>query len=367
MRAARALKAPRRTAAAAGARPAPRAGGPPERFDVERASASPRLRAPAPARRRAPRQADQPAVAAPLRALQEWFQVVITDPHSAAGGVRAAAPRLALAPAAALERVLVSSPRLAALERIGIYHYAYHARLIDCLADDFPSVLHALGREAFDALAREVIARHPSDHPNLNRYGERLVRHCRDARTRLPRRVFIAELAALEWSMVEVLHAQAAPTLSLAALQAIPLPRWGAVRFKASETVRLLRTGYPVNRYLQAHRDEAAPSIPARRASATAIYRKGFTVWRMDLTMPMAGVLKSLFQGAPLGQALAALAQALGPADQERLAGQVMIWFRDWVRSGFFAAFAASKPGARADGPAAGRPAGRPARRRGGS
>jgi hypothetical protein len=342
-----------------GERPDPREGGPPDRFDVERASASPRQPAPAPARRRARRQENLTPVAGPLRALQEWFQAVIADPHGAADGVRAAAAGLALAPGAAVERVLVSSPQLAAIERIGIYHYAYHARLVDCLADDFPSVLHALGREAFDALAREVIARYPSDHPNLNRYGQRLVRHCQDARTRLPRRAFIAELAALEWSMIEVLHAQAAPTLSIAALQAIPPPRWGAVRFEPSKTVRLLRSDYPVNRYLQAHRDELAPAIPARRASATAIYRKGFTVWRMDLTMPVAGILEALFRGEPLARALASLAEAGDAAEQQRMAGRVMAWFRDWVQSGFFAAFAAPAARARASRP----PGRRPARR----
>ncbi len=338
-----------------GERPAPREGGPPERFDVERASASPRQRITAGAPRRATRPEGRPPRAGPRRALQEWFQAVITDPHGAAAGVRTAAAQLALAPGAAIERVLVSNRQLAAIERIGIYHFAYHARLIDCLADDFPSVLHALGREAFDALAREVIARYPSDHPNLNRYGQRLVRHCQDARTRLSRRAFIAELAALEWSMIEVLHAQAAPTLSISALQAIPLPRWGEVRFTASETVRLLRSGFPVNRYLQAHRDGLAPAIPGRRPSATAIYRKGFTIWRMDLTMPMAGVLESLFRGEPLARALAAIAPAGGAEHRSGQATQVMAWFRDWVQSGFFAAFAVPARGARASAAPAGR------------
>lgn len=357
MKALRALRPPRRADGDRGERPDPREGGPPERMDVERASASPRVGPRLSAPRRALPASDLPPVAGPLRALQGWFQAVITDPRSAADGVRSAAAQLALPPAAPLERVLVSSPRLAASERIGIYHYAYHARLIDCLADDFPSVVHALGREDFAALARAVIARYPSDHPNLNRYGQRLVRHCQDARTRLPRRAFIAELAALEWSMIEVLHAQAAPTLSLSALQEIPLARWGAVRFKASETVRLLRSDFPVNRYLQAQRDESAPAIPGRRASATAIYRKGFTVWRMDLSMPMAGILESLFRGEPLGRALASLAPADDAADQGRLAALVMTWFRDWVQSGFFAAFAAPVRTARA--------AAAPARRRG--
>ncbi len=325
-------------------RPARSAGGPPERREVERASASPLLPPAARPRERASRKLEQVPVAGPLRALQQWFQTVITHPGDAAEGMRLAAAGLALAPAEPIERVLVSNRQLSASARIGIYHYAYHARLVDCLADDFPSVLHALGREAFTALARDIIARSPSDHPNLNRYGQRLVRHCQDERARVPQRAFIAELAELEWAMVEVLHAQAAPTLSLAALQTIPPQGWGAVRFKASDTVRLLRSTYPVNRYLQAQREERAPAIPARGASATAIYRKGFTVWRMDLSPPMVGILSALFAGEPLGQALAALGEAAGAAQQQRMATLVMTWFRDWVQSGFFAALAAPRP-----------------------
>ena len=69
MRAARTVGPPRRAGGDQGERPAPREGGPPERFDVERASASPRLPAPAPSRRRAPRPADLAPVAGPLGAL----------------------------------------------------------------------------------------------------------------------------------------------------------------------------------------------------------------------------------------------------------------------------------------------------------
>jgi hypothetical protein len=194
-------------------------------------------------------------------------------------------------------------------------------------------------------LARDVIQRFPSNHPNLNTYGRRLVEHCQDASVRMPHRAFISELAALEWSMCEVLHAQAAPVLSKASLQAVPLERWDTVRFRPSPTLRVLRTAYPVNRFLQAYREERNPSIPARQASATAIYRQGFTVWRMDLTVPMCGVLDRLCAGQPLAMALSTLESATAPADQQRLAAQVMAWFRDWVEGGFFAAFSTGRGG----------------------
>jgi hypothetical protein len=88
-----------------------------------------------------------------------------------------------------------------------------------------------------------------------------------------------------------------------------------------------------VNRYLQAFREDRHPSIPARGWSPTAVYRMGFRIWRMDLTRTTAALLKRLFAGVPLGEALA----ELGEGD-ERLARQVMRWFSEWVSGGFFAA-----------------------------
>src|SRR3954465_14280881 len=100
--------------------------------------------------------------------------------------------------AADLERIVTRGPQLSAQERLGIYHYAYHARLIDCLADDFTAVRHALGEPAFDALCRAVISERPSDGPNLNFYGRHLAEHCASPRARVRDRAFIADLAALE-------------------------------------------------------------------------------------------------------------------------------------------------------------------------
>jgi hypothetical protein len=68
------------------------------------------------------------------------------------------------------------------------------------------------------------------------------------------------------------------------------------------------------------------------------VYRRGFVVWRMDLTPAMAGLLDALFGGATLGEALGAIAVHAEDADALAEAERnVMLWFREWVAGGFFA------------------------------
>jgi hypothetical protein len=101
--------------------------------------------------------------------------------------------------------------------------------------------------------------------------------------------------------------------------------------------VKLLRLAHPANHYFQAVRDDREPAVPEPGSSATLVHRKGWVVWRSDLTPPMAGLLESLLSGAPLGEALASLA---GEGEGEE--HDVGSWFRDWVSSGVFASAAST-------------------------
>ncbi len=318
--------------------PAPIEGGPADLMEVERASASPLLM-PARRSRVRGRTISGKPITGPLREVQGWFGAVISDPRSVKAGVAAAARRgrLGVRSPAQLERIVTAGPELSAVERMGIYHYAYHARLIDCLADDYPALVTALGQRAFERLARKTIAAYPSDGPNLNFYGRHLVTYLRRHRDACPHRAFVLDLAQLEWAMVEVLHAQAAPVFSVAALQAIPPDRWARMRLRPSATVRILRFRHPANAYLQAERDDRHPRIPRPGPSATAVYRRGFRVWRMDLTPAMADLLDALFAARPLERALMTVARQRRGEAQGQVLADVMRWFRSWVDGGFFA------------------------------
>jgi len=242
-----------------------------------------------------------------LRDQQEWFaRAVMTG------------ERLDEAP----ER-LTAGPKLGARERLDVYVRGYEARLVECLADDYPVLKHAMGEEAFDALCGRYVARFPSEAPNLNAYGRRMAALCDEEG-----RAFEADLARLEWSIVEVVHAPLDTPLSMERLAEMPAEAWPAARLTAARALRIVQTRFPVNDYFQAFRDGRDPARPEPAAAATAVYRGSWTVWRMGLTPPMLAILTALVAGEPLEQALG----HAGDAPPE----QVMAWFREWVSSGLF-------------------------------
>jgi hypothetical protein len=318
-------------------RPEPTVGGVPVELIHERASATPSRGAITPGQARAV--ATSLPVAAhdvPLRTAQSWFARAITHAGRLEDGVvEAARAHLGLAEAPPLESLVTAGPALGAIDRLGIYHYAYRARLIECLADDYPAVLDAIGGDAFDSLCRDYITAHPSTSPNLVGFGKHFAAFCR-GRTEAWG-AFAAELATLEWGMTEVIHAPEAPALALEELQKIPPEEWAAARFTPARTLRVFHFSYPTNAYFQAFRDGAPRAIPEPAPSATAVYRQGFTIWRMDLTPAMAGLLDALCDGAKLGHALEALeSHVVSPDDLAEAERNVIAWFSAWVSGGFF-------------------------------
>jgi hypothetical protein len=263
-----------------------------------------------------------------LRESQIWFAHAITTPESE--------PRPERAGEAASR--LTSGPRMTALERLEVYRRAYHARLVECLADDYPAVRHALGSEAFDALCRSYIAVHPSGGPSLNDFGRSMAAFCHsdDAPSPFPTRAFAADLASLEWAVVEVIHSVTAKPVTLDGLRDVPLERWAEARLVPTPALRLLRFEYPTNAYFQAFLDRGDPSVPAPATSWVVVYRDGPKVWRMDLTRPMFAVLESLVAGRSLGASLEQ-AGSFGEDDEGAAGQRVTGWFREWVASGLFA------------------------------
>lgn len=293
-------------------------GGPTEVFAHERASATPaaRIRPHHPARTTASASAGAP-VAIDLPALERWFADVVTS----AGDLEAAIAKTFAA--GRLEAVVTAGPELSALDRLGVYHHAYAARLVECLLDDYPAIAYAIGDEAFTALCRAYVERHPSRGPNLNSFGRHMAAFCGERGEPL-----LADLARLEWSIVEVLHAETAEVIAPEALAQIAPERWADARLAPAKAARVHAFAYPVNAFFQAYKDGKDPPIPAPSPSATAIWRRGYTVWRMDLTPAMARLLEALFAGAPLGEAL---------SDVDAPPESIQAWFAEWIRCGLFA------------------------------
>src|ERR1700730_7495100 len=88
-----------------------------------------------------------------LAQIQRWLQAVITHPRAVQAARSASEARAEIeVPPDRIEDVVEPSKRRTSIERLEVYANAYYARLLECLRDEFPALLHAAGEEVFDGL-----------------------------------------------------------------------------------------------------------------------------------------------------------------------------------------------------------------------
>jgi hypothetical protein len=250
---------------------------------------------------------------ADLRSQQRSFSDAMTAPHAVSDAARIVTP----------------GPRLSAAERLAIYRDGYRGRLVECLADDYPAVRYLLGADTFESIAHGYIERHPSRSPNLNAFGRSMPAFLAEHATPLA-----ADLARLEWALVEAVHAAASPALSIDRLEHMSPEQWTHAVLVPAASVRVLRFAYPADAFYQAFRNDEQPPAPGPAPSATLVHRRGWVVWRTELSPPMARLLESIASRVPLGEALTvAMAE-----EDEGAQTSVARWFQEWVASGVFTA-----------------------------
>jgi len=110
------------------------------------------------------------------------------------------------------------SGAISAERRLGIYHHAYRARLLETMRDTFGHTLRYLGDEWFDHLARAFIECTPSASSNLRWYGRSwpqwLALQLNEA-SPMGSHPEVPELAELDWALRRALLTLRCNTLSL--------------------------------------------------------------------------------------------------------------------------------------------------------
>ena len=273
-----------------------------------------------------------------LAELESWLVTVSCENAGVSAGIRRAAElhSVGVESVAELETLVTPGPHLSALERLAIYNDGYFARLVECLADDYQALAHALGAAEFERLARAYIALHPSGSPSLNAYGAGMASYL--ATRSEPWAPFAHDLARLEWALVEVIHAEVAERLEPDALARVRPEDWPRARLVASPALCVLAFSYPVNRFYQAFRDGGQPEMPQPEPSAVVVQRSGLSLYRLGLEPAMRLLLEPLVAGRTLGEALAALERGLSPAELLIAQARLAEWFGEWIASGFFSA-----------------------------
>lgn len=209
---------------------------------------------------------------------------------------------------------------------LSVYRHAYRARLRDCVEDDFAAVAQVLGERAFTTVADAFIAAHPPCDATLNAYGRFFAPWL--TTTRMAGRVRLAELARLEWALVESLHAPLAPALSGSELARIAPHAWGTISLQVAPALRVLTCQYATNTLYEAFRSKR-PLPPARRhRGGVAVMRQRDGLQRFTLDAVETRVLSALASGATLGDALGGLSAKNTLTIQNA--------FTRWVAHGFF-------------------------------
>jgi hypothetical protein len=276
-----------------------------------------------------------------LRGIQEMFWRLITAPE----GVR---PALATATgsgedaATRLDRLFAGDDRVGAIERLDIYANMYFYRLLDCLKEDFPRTLAAVGAARFHNLVTDFLLVHPSRHPSLRELGRPLPGFI-GTQALASEYPWLADLARLEWTRTDLFDAEDAAPATRETLAAIPPDRAGEAVLRLVPAFALLRLGHDAPAIWRALGDGAgAPGAAGvtRRATgkrtAVRVWRQGTTVYHRAIGEEEAGALEAVAGG----DALARLCQrAAAGRSPERATARVGRLLQGWLDNGLIAGF----------------------------
>ena len=269
-----------------------------------------------------------------LDRMERWMQAVFTHPDGAEAGLRGAQAKACYPTASeTLDELVLPSKNLTSTERVSIYANMYYWRLIDILADDFPTVAHLLGPEQFKVVVKEFLEKHPSTSYTLNLLGCGFPEFIKAEAGELPHRDFIAAVARVERAIEDVFDEKYAEPVTLDELGSLLQEELVDIQLQIIPALRLLELDYPVNEYITAVREDRHMDIPLPAKSYVAVYRSNYRPLRVDLDSQRYALLLALQQGKSL---LEALESSMSASDSDGLAASLEDWFRDWSADGLF-------------------------------
>lgn len=205
-------------------------------------------------RKPAPGPSLPPAVAETQQALTRYIL----------GAPQASAETLAL---------VVDRPPVGAAQRLGIYHHAYRARLVEALADSFERTARYAGDD-FSVWATQYAERHPPADRSLNRYGHDFAAFLQQ---RFPHNPELFELARLDWDLRSRFDMADVPALDAALAAELPPEAWLQAAAPLHPTLVLRTVGTNVVALWQAL--DADTEVPPPEALPEPL---GLVVWRLD-------------------------------------------------------------------------------------
>jgi hypothetical protein len=282
-----------------------------------------------------------------LDQVQRWMQSVLMHPGGVTEGVGSPAAREHIdISLEELPQVIQPSKALSSADRLEIYVNAYHARLMECLDEEFSVTRWAMGEELFAAVSFGYLQNHPSQSYTLGQLGARFPGYLAETRLHaaaMPEGAgehwpqFIIELAMLERSLYEVYDGpgpERSGALRGEHLAGLAPESWADLRLQPAPSLRLHAFENDVSTFWARRKDGEEPAVEPPSDCWLAIGRRDYVVERHSLSAAQFTVLSSLVEGKTLGEALSFAAERHSAEEIEPHLGQ---WFAAWMEAQFFA------------------------------
>lgn len=190
--------------------------------------------------------------------------------------------------------------------RLQVYRNNLHASLGAALAAVYPVLTRLVGDACFRQLARGYVERHPSRSGNLHEFGAQLPAFLK-TQASLCEFPYMADVAALEWSVHEVYHEADDTELDLATLAAVDDEARMRIRLHLQLATRFVASMYPalsIWKANQAGAEEGTPVSLDEGGVRLLVARSAFEVEFRILGVAEDRWLRALAEGRTLAAAL---------------------------------------------------------------
>jgi hypothetical protein len=229
-----------------------------------------------------------------------------------------------------IEASVLETPNFNAQDRMAVYINAYYLRLVDILGKDFPALKLFCGEDKFDEAAFAYLAAHPSQNYSLYQLGKDFSAFLK---TYLSNEPIIAELAAFERALSEVLLAGKAKRLGVQTLLDLTPSLWPTMQLLLHPAVQFLDLIH--NTPLIWRALNTAQPLPA-----VEVTPHSYLIWRLHL-QPHFRALDAaeahILNAIDGGHYFAEICENLiGHLAEEEIPGFVARVIQQWVMNGVF-------------------------------
>jgi len=224
---------------------------------------------------------------------------------------------------------ILGDDRLSNTERLDIYANMYFFRIRDALKEDFPAVLKIIGEDRFHNLITDYLLKYPPTHWSLRYAGQHLPLFLRHHST-LKRWPYLADLARMEWDLMEAFDAPDASVLTAETLSSLKPDQWSELSLSIVPSSTLVSFQWKIDDIFEnALKGEKIKA--ARSNTALLFWRRDLKVYYRSLENLEEKLLRCLKKKTSLGEVCEIVSKEVGEEKSAPLVNQCL---KMWVQEG---------------------------------